>query len=88
MDKDTYPWEVYTQKDIQMNSSRIGTPHHHPTTYNRKVGSQNTSKSNKNSVSPFSTDASLHWRKPTQSCLSTRCKLTQPTQHTGKLFLI
>ena len=50
MDKDTYPWEVYTQKDIQMNSSKIGTPHHHPTTYNRKVGSQNTSKSNKNSV--------------------------------------
>ena len=33
-----------------MNSSKIGTPHHHPTTYNRKVGSQNTSKSNKNSV--------------------------------------
>ena len=50
MDKDTYPWEVYTQNDIQMNSSKIGTPHHHPTTYNRKVGSQNTSKSNKNSV--------------------------------------
>ena len=50
MDKDAYPWEVYTQKDIQMNSSKIGTPHHHPTTYNRKVGSQNTSKSNKNSV--------------------------------------
>ena len=50
MDKDTYPWEVYTQKDIQMNSSKIGTPHHHPTTYNRKVGSQNTAKSNKNSV--------------------------------------
>ena len=50
MDKDTYPWEVYTQKDIQMNSSKIGTPHHHPTTYNREVGSQNTTKSNKNSV--------------------------------------
>ena len=33
-----------------MNSSKIGAPHHHPTTYNRKVGSQNTSKSNKNSI--------------------------------------
>ena len=49
-DKDTFPWKVYNQKDIQMNSSRIGTPHHYPTTYNRKSGSQNILKSNKNSV--------------------------------------
>ena len=49
-DKDTYPWELYTKMDIEMNQRRIGTPHHHPTTYNRKIGCQNTAKSNKTSV--------------------------------------
>ena len=49
-DRNTYPWQLYTEIDVQMNSSRIGIPHHHPTTYNRKIGCQDTAKSNKNSV--------------------------------------
>ena len=49
-DRNTYPWQLYTEMDIQMNCSRIGIPHHYPTTYNRKIGCQNSSKSNKNNV--------------------------------------
>ena len=80
-EKDTYPWELYTQKDIQMNSTRIGTPHHHPTTYNRKIGCQNTAKSNKNSV--FSL---LNRCKPileeTYSILAIHKKQANPTNPT------
>ena len=49
-ERDTYPWELYTEMDIQLNNSRIGTPYNSSTTYKRKVGCENSYKSNKNCI--------------------------------------
>ena len=49
-ERDTYPWELYTEMDIQLNNSRIGTPFKTSTTYKRKVGCENSYKSNKNCI--------------------------------------
>ena len=43
------PWEVYTPKDISLYGHNMGVPASE-TTYKRKVGCQDSSRSNKKSV--------------------------------------
>ena len=47
-----FPWEVYTQKDLQLHKKSV-TPKDLETTYTRKIGSQDSFKSNKKGVLPL-----------------------------------
>ena len=47
-----FPWEVYTQKDFLLHRKSV-TPKDLETTYTRKIGSQDSFKSNKKRVLPL-----------------------------------
>ena len=47
-----FPWEVYTQKDFLLHRKSV-TPKDLETTYTRKIGSQDSFKSNKKGVLPL-----------------------------------
>ena len=51
-----YPWKINTLKDLQLQRKTFSTSTNLETTYSRKVGSQDSSKTNKTGVLPLLND--------------------------------
>lgn len=49
-ERNIFPWQVYTPKDLFLHGQKTGAKSDPSTTFNRKVGSQNSMRMNKKSV--------------------------------------